>query len=55
MSIIREYNVWRYIQNRCAKLQGDSFQLKKQYIKKIPIPQASEIERRRYLNWYENV
>jgi type I restriction-modification system DNA methylase subunit len=46
LGVLNSSHVWKYLDSTCSELLGGSIELRSIYIEKVPIPQASEIERK---------
>jgi hypothetical protein len=46
LGVLNSIHVWKYLTNACSELLGKSLELRGIYMNKVPIPQASEIERK---------
>jgi hypothetical protein len=46
LGVINSSHVWKYLTNACSELLGKSLELRSIYMNRVPIPQASEIERK---------
>jgi TaqI-like C-terminal specificity domain/Eco57I restriction-modification methylase len=46
LGVLNSTHVWNYLKNSCSELLGESIELRSIYMNKVPIPQASEIERK---------
>jgi hypothetical protein len=46
LGVLNSSHIWNYLKATCSPLQGQTFELRTTYMNKVPIPQASEIERK---------
>ena len=46
LGVLNSVHIWNYLRITCSPLQGQTFELRSTYMTKVPIPQASEIERK---------
>jgi TaqI-like C-terminal specificity domain/Eco57I restriction-modification methylase len=46
LGVLNSMYVWKYLTNACSELLGKSMELRGIYMNKVPIPQASETERK---------
>jgi hypothetical protein len=46
LGVLNSIHVWKYLESACSELLGKSLELRSIYMNKLPIPQASEIERK---------
>ncbi len=46
LGVLNSTYVWKYLDDACSEILGQSLRLKNLYMNQVPIPQASEIERK---------